>query len=118
MGPSQRVSQSYGRPCVGASLYVHAGGEEADDEKSVRGHDGDPQVREGDGDAGVEEQGALNSAYFFLFFGFCPARLDLSCTWDASWENSGFCLERASVGLVMIVVGSVPFLFSFSAMLM
>lgn len=33
------------------------GGEEADDEKGVRNYNGDPQGRESDRNAGVEEQG-------------------------------------------------------------
>lgn len=40
------------------------GGEEADDEKSLRNYDGDPQSREGDRNAGVEEQGELAIALY------------------------------------------------------
>ena len=51
-----------GHVCVCAT----PGGEKADDEKSLRNYDGDPQGGESDRNAGVEEQGVLHCTIAFV----------------------------------------------------
>lgn len=43
---------------------AYPGGEEADDEKSLRSYDGNPQGGEGDRYTGLEEQGARRFSMF------------------------------------------------------